>query len=150
MKRSEILYSLENAQVAHAQWLVYARQLLEGDDIESAQMPLQCTECTFGKWYYSEWAFIKNIPGFKEIELLHREFHEYYEVLYEFSPKAHKQRGLFGSVKEKEKQKEQLKAYYRRLDDKSKSLLKMLQQVETVVAAMSDRLFERNMNRETA
>lgn len=152
MKRSEILYSLESAQVAHAKWLGYGRQLVEGDNLENAQTPLKCTDCTFGQWFYSEWLYIKNIPGFKEIESLHKEFHELYEALYNVALQVHNsrtKRRLFASKKEKEQQLEQMNYYYKRLEEKSKRLLNVLQKVEMVVSAMSDRLFERNMKMNT-
>lgn len=146
MKRSEILSSLKDAHTAHTKWVEYGRLLLEKEGEEKYQAPLDCTECNFGQWFYAKWIFIKNIPGFKEIESLHENFHNSYDKLYSLAPEAHKPKGFLESKKVKEEQRKVLLKNFNHLEDLSIRLTKVLKSIETVVTAMSDKLFERNMN----
>lgn len=143
MKREEVITALHNAQGAHEKWIGFAEILLYGKYLEEVQIPIKCTECIFGKWFYSNKEFIKNIPGFKNIEELHEKFHEIYEELYHDAQELYKPKGFLRKINAAKNQ-HNLVGKYLRLEQQSIELIKKLNQVESILSAMSDRLFEKN------
>ncbi len=143
MKKAEILSSLQEARLAHAKWVLSGRKLLDGVDLDQVQRPLKCTDCTFGKWFYSHHAYIKNVSGFTSIEELHFQFHHIYETLYTNAPRVHKSKGVFSNKKLQATQKKFLEKDFVKLENTSKKMIRKLVQVEKTVEAMSERLFER-------
>ena len=125
MKSLEILKSLSAAKESHLVWLDFGLAILNGDDLLHVQQPISCTDCNFGVWYYSGVDLLRPIKGFKEIELLHAEFHHKYDILFTHAHEAHKPR-LFG----KKKLLLQLNADYIALEKESVLLINKLEEVE--------------------
>ncbi len=130
MNSVEILKLLSAAKESHLAWLDYGLAILNGDDLLHVQQPISCTDCNFGLWYYSKVDLLRSIKGFKEIELLHAEFHHKYDVLFTHAHEAHKPR-LFG----KKKLLRQLNEDYIALGNESVLLIKKLEEVETRIHA---------------
>ena len=78
--RYDVLESLRSAQVSHKRWVDFGIDLYEGENMDNVQAPLHCTECIFGKWFYAEKDNIKNVPGFRDIEVKHEVFHDLYKI----------------------------------------------------------------------
>ncbi len=53
MKKEEIITHLRAAKSAHIKWLQKAKLLINGVDIEEDAIPVNSTECKFGKWFYT-------------------------------------------------------------------------------------------------
>ncbi len=125
MENTDIIKSLSAAKEAHLVWLDYGLAILKGEDLLHVQQPESCTDCKFGQWYYAEIDSLRSIEGFKEIELLHAEFHHQYDILYTHAHDAHKPR-LFG----KRKRLKMLEQDYLALEQQSNRLMKKLSEVE--------------------
>jgi hypothetical protein len=52
--KESTLEQLRNAKKAHIAWVQRANALIEGLPVEQQQVPVNCTECKFGIWFYGE------------------------------------------------------------------------------------------------
>lgn len=85
MNKEDTLNHLRNAKKAHITWVQRAHALIEGLPIEKEQVPVGCTECKFGLWFYGEGQSLGMIPNMdclKEIEKLHFELHDVYMKIF--------------------------------------------------------------------
>lgn len=85
MNKEETLTHLRNAKKAHITWVQRAHALIEGLPIEKEQVPVSCTECKFGLWFYGEGQQLAMMPSMdclKEIEILHYELHDVYMKIF--------------------------------------------------------------------
>jgi hypothetical protein len=83
MNRDEILSQLRAAKAAHVSWVQRAKMLIEGFSINESSIPVNSTECTFGKWFYSDGQRLNDIrnnpvSAMTEIEDLHSKLHDVY------------------------------------------------------------------------
>jgi len=83
MKKTEILDELRSAKAAHVNWMQRAKLLIEGLDISEDSIPVNSTECHFGKWFYSTAQKLNglrnnSIEDMRKIEVLHSRLHETY------------------------------------------------------------------------
>lgn len=70
------LQQITRAKSAHLRWRAYAQALLAGQEIEEGQLPLEHTECQFGRWYYGAGQALSTLPAFRAIESPHRQLHQ--------------------------------------------------------------------------
>ena len=63
MNNELTLDHLHAAKKAHISWVSKAKALIEGLPIEKNQIPVDCTACKFGEWFYSDAQSLKAIPG---------------------------------------------------------------------------------------
>ncbi len=70
------LQQIARAKSAHLRWRAYAQALLAGQEIEEGQLPLEHTECQFGRWYYGAGQTMATLPAFRSIESPHRQLHQ--------------------------------------------------------------------------
>jgi len=85
MKKEETLTHLRNAKKAHITWVHRAHALIEGLPVEKEQVPVSCTDCKFGQWFYGEGQRLNMMPSMdclKEIETLHFELHDTYMKIF--------------------------------------------------------------------
>jgi hypothetical protein len=87
MTREEVLDQLRSAKAAHVSWVQRAKLLIEGLPISEGAIPVNSTECGFGKWFYSDGQrlnSIRNIPieCMEDIEALHFKLHDIYLNIY--------------------------------------------------------------------
>lgn len=78
MKKSDALRFLCEAKKSHLWWLSHATAIVAGHPVEQVEVPLHCTECAFGCWYYGNGAVLSQIQGFRQIEQPHTHWHEIY------------------------------------------------------------------------
>jgi len=130
MKHNEILESLSSAKESHLLWLDHGMEIFKGEDLLHVQQPVSCTDCNFGLWFYAKADSLRTLAGFKEIELLHAEFHHKYDILFTHAHEAHRPR-LFG----KKKLRQKLNKDYLALEKKSVFLLQKLEEVEKLIYA---------------
>lgn len=81
MEKENVIELLQKAKKAHIQWVVRAQALTLGLPIQKESVPMDCTECVFGKWLYSDGQKISAKPGMdmmKEIEAKHFDLHTAY------------------------------------------------------------------------
>lgn len=148
MDKEATLEQLRNAKKAHISWVQRANALIEGLPVEQQQVPVNCTECKFGIWFYGEGQHLNTIPGMeilKEIEQYHFELHEVYlkifSIYFKDSERSFLSK-LFG-VKRKIPLEEQEKAqdYFRKLKEISEKLLSSIERLERRVNALAGSYF---------
>jgi hypothetical protein len=76
MNNDELITIIRNAKVSHKRWVENARSLIEGVPLDKSQVPVNATDCVFGKWYYNEGQALKSISIFREIESHHDALHQ--------------------------------------------------------------------------
>ena len=54
MNKNEIIALIRDAKSGHKKWTENAISLIQGFPLDKDQVPINATECTFGKWYYGE------------------------------------------------------------------------------------------------
>lgn len=143
MVKNEIITLIRNAKSAHKKWVENAISLIEGLPLDKAQVPVNCTECVFGQWYYGEGQGLKQIKVFKEIEQyhdsLHKTYREIFVLLFEDATQPSLLERLFGiSSKVSEEKKQQASDKLHLLKRQSKAIMGKLDELEEAIAAMAD------------
>jgi hypothetical protein len=102
MERKEVINTLLAAKSAHMQWRARAQALVAGIQLDKDHVPVMCTDCKFGKWYYGEGQKLSKFPAFKALEDPHRQLHLVYMEIFNHLFGADQRSGwakLFGSKK---------------------------------------------------
>ena len=63
MEKEEVLDHLRAAKAAHIKWVQKAKLLINGIDIEEDAIPIDSTECKFGKWFYSDGQILNSLSN---------------------------------------------------------------------------------------
>jgi hypothetical protein len=148
MNKEETLTHLRNAKKAHITWVQRAHALIEGLPIEKEQVPVGCTECKFGLWFYGEGqelGMIPNMDCLKEIEKLHFELHDVYMKIFKiyFSDEDRSfMSKLFGSRKKVTSLNQEIaKDYYSQLKGVSERLIEGIDRLERRIYALQEGKF---------
>ncbi len=147
-KKDETLTHLRNAKKAHIAWVQRAHALIEGLPIEKEQIPMSCTECKFGIWFYGEGQELNRMPSMdclKEIESLHFELHDVYLKIFKiyFSEQDRSFFSkLFGTRKKiSAESMEVAKVYYLQLKSISEKLISAIERLERRLFALPEGTF---------
>jgi len=143
---------LRDAVRTHKQWTENAHSLIKGVPLDKRLVPINSTDCEFGKWYYSDGQNIRNMPGFKEVEKLHGELHNTYREIFailfgeiEQTPSFFSR--LFGHTHQMNNDNRKIAMNkYNKLHDQSERITKQLIQIEKMVTAMADEQLERYLS----
>lgn len=82
MNKSDVIVTLREASRTHKQWVADALALIQGVPLDKEKVPVNSTECAFGKWYYGEGQNLRELQGFKEIEVSHDKLHKIYMEIF--------------------------------------------------------------------
>ena len=148
MKKEEIVEHLRIAKAAHIQWVQRAKMLINGVDVVRDSIPVNSTECEFGKWFYSDGQMLNLLANnplecMQAIEQLHTQLHDQYLKIYTIYFSKKENRGffakLFGLKTEEISHEEQKLAeeYYTHLEEISKKLLEEINRLERRIIAVS-------------
>jgi hypothetical protein len=148
MDKTETLEHLHNAKKAHIKWVQRAKALIEGLPVEKEAIPVDCTECKFGQWFYGEGQNLNAIPGMEclqEIERLHFQLHDIYMKIFKVYF-GDMNRSFFSKLfkiqkKLSDNDKEIAKAYYENLFSVSQELVSVIDKLERRLHAMSGGAF---------
>jgi len=146
--KNDIISMLRDAARSHKKWVGNALALIEGVPLDKEKVPVNGTECEFGRWYYGEGQKLREVHGFKEIEVshdrLHRTYMEIFAILFGEDREASLFSKLFGlSHKVAIANREAAMIKYHTLDEQSNMIIKQLLQLEKVITAMNDKQLER-------
>jgi len=148
MKKEETLTHLRNAKKAHITWVHRAHALIEGLPVEKEQVPVSCTECKFGQWFYGEGQRLNMMPSMdclKEIETLHFELHDTYMKIFKiyFSDDDRSFISkLFGTKKKISPMNHDIaKDYYTQLKATSEKLIAAIERLERRLFALQEGSF---------
>lgn len=147
MNKEEILSQLRVAKAAHVSWVQRAKLLIEGFTINETSIPVNSTECAFGKWFYSDGQRLNDIrnnpiESMQEIESLHFKLHDVYLNIYRIYYDIEK-KGFFSKVfgqkkKVSDEDKILAKGYYKEMDVISQDLVKALNLMERRINVVND------------
>ncbi len=152
MNKAETVEHLHSAKKAHVKWVQRAKALIEGLPIEKEAIPVDCTECKFGQWFYGEGQNLKAIPGMDclhEIETLHFDLHDMYMKIFKvyFGDMNRSFFSKLFNLKKtvSENDKEVARNYYDQLLDISHQLIEVIDRLERRLHAMSSDAFEESV-----
>jgi hypothetical protein len=151
MNKADILGHLRAAKAAHINWVQRAKLLISGFDVNEESIPVNSTECKFGKWFYGEGQLLQSIRNnpmdcMQKIEQLHFELHDVYlnifKIYYDAGKKSFFSK-LFGS-KKKVSVEDQQKAqeYFKEMEAISKKLIEEINLMERRIAVISEKEIE--------
>lgn len=148
MQREEIVEKLRFAKAAHVKWVQKAKLLISGIDIDKEAIPVNSTDCKFGKWFYTDGQILNHIPNIptesiRKLEKLHSKLHDkYLQIFYIYFPQ--KKKGFFSKLFNSNKKKiltmtevVSTNNYYDELEIISQELRKELNSIERRVIAIS-------------
>ncbi len=148
MNKQEALEHLRAAKSAHVKWVQKAKLLISGVEVDENAIPVESTECAFGRWFYSDAqklnALNNNpIEAMMQIEQLHFKLHDIYLNIFNIYFKKDK-KGLFsilfGSKRKNlsESEKEHAKELYEKLEDISSQLIEEINRLERRLISIPD------------
>jgi len=148
MNKEETIEQLHSAKKAHVKWVQRAKALIEGIPVQKEAIPVDCTECKFGQWFYGEGQKLNAIPGMdvlKEIETLHFDLHETYMKIFKIYF-GEVNRSFFSKIfnvktKISDHDREIAKEYYDKLLAISKQLLETIDRLERRLNAIPSSSF---------
>lgn len=148
MGKKEVVETLKDAVVSHKKWVANALALIEGVPLEKDKVPLNPTECDFGKWYYSVGQKMMEIPGFKDVEEPHNNLHKIYMEIFGILFGEAREPSFFSKLigrshKIMAANREEAMKKYHTLEQHSKVIITQLEQMEKVIGAMSEKQFEK-------
>ena len=144
MNKSELISIITNAKQSHKKWVENARSLVEGIPLDKNQIPVNATDCNFGRWYYGKGQALIKMASFKELEdqhdLLHQTYREIFVLLFgeEKKDQSFFSRLFGSSQKSSEKNHQLAKDKVVILVEQSKVVLKKLDELERMIYAMSE------------
>lgn len=137
MNKEITLEHLHAAKKAHISWVSKAKALIEGLPVEENQIPVDCTACKFGQWFYSDAQALKAIPGMDcltQIEEHHFNLHDVYMKIFKIyfdETKLSFFSKLMGKKKEVSEEEHILaQTYYQELRKISKQLMERIDRLE--------------------
>jgi len=148
MEKEQVLEHLRAAKTAHIKWVQKAKQLIRGHEISEDAIPVDSTECKFGKWFYSDGQILNALSNnplecMSKIEKLHFELHDIYMnifSIYFIKPKSGFLSKLFGSKKKvlSEDEIQKAKSNYDVMEQVSKDLLDEINRLERRLIAVPE------------
>jgi len=149
MKKEEVLGHLRAAKSAHIKWVQKAKLLINGIEVEEKVIPIDSTECNFGKWFYTDGQILNALSNnpiecMQRIEKLHFDLHDTYLNIFNIYFAQEKQRGFFAKLlgfnKKNITEAEHTIAegHYETLEKISKELLDEINRLERRLIAVND------------
>ncbi|MDF1879118.1 CZB domain-containing protein, partial [Sulfurimonas sp. SAG-AH-194-C20] len=149
----DVLGHLRAAKAAHIKWVQKAKLLINGLDIEESSIPIDSTECKFGKWFYSDGQMLNALSNnplecMKRIEDLHFDLHDMYLNIFNVYFAENKKSGFFAKIfgfnKKTISDAEHTLAegYYEKMEVISRELLDEINRLERRLIAISDQKIE--------
>lgn len=149
MTKEEVLEHLRAAKSAHIKWVQKAKLLINGVDIEQSSIPVDSTECNFGKWFYTDGQILNSLSNnplecMQSIEKLHFDLHDQYLKIFNIYFSQEKKGGFFAKLfgfkkKEISKTEQELsETYYKDMEEISKQLLEEINRLERRLIAIPE------------
>jgi len=147
MNKEHVVEQLRAAKSAHIKWVQKAKLLINGIDVEKDAIPVNSTECNFGKWFYSDAQALNALSNnpmecMASIEQLHFELHDVYMNIFSIyfsKPDDGFFSKIFGKKKKVSADEAQIaQQYFSKLEEISKMLLDEINRLERRVLAVSD------------
>ncbi|MDB2562029.1 CZB domain-containing protein [Sulfurimonas sp.] len=148
MEKENILNELRAAKVAHLKWVQRAKSLISGMPVEKEAIPLDYTDCVFGKWFYSVGQEIALLPGMSVMDSIgekHTHLHDMYFKIFQIyfgdSTKSFFAKLLKMKKKVSAAEEEMAQQYYAELEKISKELVELIGRLERRINALGEEFF---------
>ena len=148
MNKEHVVEHLRLAKAAHIKWVQKAKLLVSGLDVQEDAIPVDSTECKFGKWFYSDGQVLNSLSNnplecMEKIETLHFQLHDTYLKIFSVYFSNNKNgffAKLFGIKKRSINQHEKKAAltYYGDMEIISKKLIDEINRLERRLIAMPE------------
>lgn len=144
MNKTEFISIIRSAKQSHKRWVENAHSLIEGIPLDKSQVPVNSTDCQFGKWYYGDGQALKPMVNFREIEehhdALHHTYREIFVLLFEEKEKSISLFSrLFGrSHKSPVKNQKLAREKFNLLEQQSKTIIQKLDELGNMISGMSE------------
>lgn len=146
MQKNDILEQLRAAKAAHINWVQRAKLLISGFEVKEDAIPVNSTQCQFGKWFYSDAQQLNAMQSnplecMMTIEQLHFNLHDTYLNIYKIYYQT-ESKGFFSKIfgkkkKVSESDKNQAQEYFKNLEDISKQLVDEINRLERRIIAVA-------------
>lgn len=152
-KKEEVLTHLRAAKAAHIKWVQKAKLLIHGVDIQEDAIPVDSTECNFGKWFYKDGQILNALSNnplecMQKIESFHFKLHDTYLSIFNIYFIKEQQTGFFAKffgTKKKvlsEAEVQLAQEHYKKLELVSAELLGEINRLERRLIAVPDEKIE--------
>jgi len=151
MEKNTILDQLRAAKAAHINWVQRAKMLISGFKMEEDAIPVNSTQCQFGKWFYSDAQRLNGLRNnplkcFEKIESLHFDLHDIYlniyKIYYDMEPQGFFSK-LFGKKRKITDDSVKLaKEYFNSMEEISKQLVNEINLMERRIVALPEKDIE--------
>jgi hypothetical protein len=148
MDKVNTLELLGTAKREHIKWVQRAKLLIEGLPIDENAIPLGCTDCAFGKWFYGESHKLNalgNMECLGDIEKAHFVLHDQYTKIFKiyFADDRSFLSKLFHSKKKiTEQEREIAKEHFNKLQIASNEVLEVIGKLERRLYAIPQNSFD--------
>lgn len=149
MEKSDVLRSIRSARRAHVIWVDRAKALVNGLEVKKEQIPLEVTECDFGKWFYCDGQILLSIfteEAVKKLDDKHKELHDIYMKIFKIYFSV-KKRSLWAKLLKRKKKitaNDEYNAlvYLRNLEEISDELISYLNIMEKKLNSVDEERFK--------
>lgn len=151
MDKNNILDQVRAAKAAHISWVQKAKLLIEGFEIDRDSIPVNSTECRFGRWFYSDAQKLNSLRNnslecMTAIEAYHADLHDVYlkifKLYYDIGEKGFFAK-LFGKKKKIDDNViEEGRELFEKLQEISKDLLGEINRLERRIIAIPEEEFK--------
>jgi len=144
-EKKQIITRLRDAKKAHRRWVSNAQILMQGVPVKNDQIPLNETECGFGRWYYGEGQALRKYALYKAIEQPHTALHNTYLQIFNLLFRERKV-SLFGRLLGKKAEPsqaelEEAKRLFVLLNAESLKITSLLDELEELIMGMDEKDF---------
>jgi len=145
MEKIDVLKNIRAARRSHTQWVDKAKSLVNGLEVKKEQIPLEVTECSFGKWFYCDGQILLSFfteEAIGKLDDKHKELHDIYMKIFKIYFPKHKGSFFAKLFKQKVKVSHQDEtvalAYLRNLEEVSKKLIEQINLMERRIVALPE------------
>ncbi len=152
MDKNEVLTQLRASKSAHINWVNRAKMLINGFKIEEDAIPINSTECKFGKWFYDDAQKLNALQNnsmecMSNIEQYHSKLHDIYmnifKIYYQTDNRGFFSK-LFGSKKKiSDTEKALAENFLSEMLDVSNKLIEEINRMERRIIAIQDSEMEK-------
>ena len=148
MEKADLISNVRVAKAAHIKWVQKAKLLINGLDVKEGAIPVDSTECEFGKWFYDKGQVLNSLTNntkeeMERIEDLHFILHDQYLEIFNIYFNKVKSGWLckiLGVKRRNVSDEEQkvAKRYFDSMEIISKDLLEEINKLEQILIAVPE------------